>query len=112
MTNALNIRYYLQLNNEDRFVSFLPMNHIAAQFVDTMIPVMYPVTVYIARPDALRGSLLNTLQLAQPTLFVAVPRVARSWSLFARRVQPFSWRSRGSTRSSWRASVRRTRRRR
>ena len=80
MTNALNIRYYLQLNNEDRFVSFLPMNHIAAQFVDTMIPVMYPVTVYIARPDALRGSLLNTLQLAQPTLFVAVPRV---WEKFA-----------------------------
>ena len=80
MTNALNIRYYLQLNGEDRFVSFLPMNHIAAQFVDVMIPVFYPVTVFIARPDALRGTLLTTLTTAKPTLFVAVPRV---WEKFA-----------------------------
>lgn len=91
MTNALNIRYYLQLNNEDRFVSFLPMNHIAAQYVDTMIPVRNRITMYLARPDALRGSLVATLRKARPR---------------------FSWRSHGSTRSSWRASVRRTRRRR
>ena len=78
--NAKVIDYYAHTKTDNRFVSFLPMNHIAAQFVDTMIPVMYPVTVYIARPDAPRGSLLNTLQLAQPTLFVAVPRV---WEKFA-----------------------------
>ena len=75
MTNALNIRYYLQLNNEDRFVSFLPMNHIAAQYVDTMIPVRNRITMYLARPDALRGSLVATLRKARPTFFVAVPRV-------------------------------------
>ena len=38
MFNAQNERYYLQLNDEDRFISFLPLNHIAAQYVDTMIP--------------------------------------------------------------------------
>ena len=65
--NAKVIDYYAHTKTDNRFVSFLPMNHIA-------------VTVYIARPDALRGSLLNTLQLAQPTLFVAVPRV---WEKFA-----------------------------
>ena len=75
MTNALNIRYYLQLNGEDRFVSFLPMNHIAAQYVDTMIPVRNRITMYLARPDALRGSLVATLRKARPTFFVAVPRV-------------------------------------
>ena len=75
MCQAANIRYYLQLNDEDRFVSFLPMNHIAAQYADTMVPVRNRITMYMARPDALRGSLVQTLQKARPTFFVAVPRV-------------------------------------
>lgn len=75
MFNAQNVRYLLQLNDEDRFVSFLPMNHIAAQYVDTMIPVANRITMYLARPDALRGSLVATLRKARPTFFVAVPRV-------------------------------------
>ena len=75
MYNSFNIKYYLQLNGEDRFVSFLPMNHIAAQYVDTMIPVANRITMYLARPDALRGTLVATLQKARPTFFVAVPRV-------------------------------------
>lgn len=73
--NSLNVRHYLALNDEDRFVSFLPMNHIAAQFVDTMIPVVNRVTMYLAKPDALKGSLVGTLRKARPTFFVAVPRV-------------------------------------
>lgn len=73
--NALNARYYLELNDNDRFVSFLPMNHIAAQYVDTMIPIRNCVTMYLAKPDALRGSLRETLCKARPTFFVAVPRV-------------------------------------
>ena len=72
---AMNARYYLQLNDEDRFVSFLPMNHIAAQYVDTMIPIRNRITMYLARPDALRGTLTATLHKARPTFFVAVPRV-------------------------------------
>ena len=73
--NAQNVRYLLQLDDNDRFVSFLPMNHIAAQYVDTMIPVANRITMYLARPDALRGSLVATLRKARPTFFVAVPRV-------------------------------------
>ena len=60
MFNAQNERYYLQLIDEDRFISFLPLNHIAAQYVDTMIPVANRVTMYLARPDALRGTLVAT----------------------------------------------------
>ena len=73
--NAINANWYLELNTFDRFVSFLPMNHIAAQFVDTMIPVRNRVTMYLAQPDALKGSLVSTLRKARPTFFVAVPRV-------------------------------------
>ena len=73
--NAKVIDYYAHTKTDNRFVSFLPMNHIAAQYVDTMIPVRNRITMYLARPDALRGSLVATLRKARPTFFVAVPRV-------------------------------------
>ena len=73
--NSINANWYLELDTFDRFVSFLPMNHIAAQYVDTMIPIRNRITMYLAQPDALKGSLVATLRKARPTFFVAVPRV-------------------------------------
>ena len=40
-----------------------------------MVPVFTNVRVYICNTDALKGSLVNTLQKARPTLSVAVPRL-------------------------------------
>jgi len=36
------------------FVSYLPLSHVAAQILDIFIPLMYAVTVYFAKPDALK----------------------------------------------------------
>ena len=82
--NSLNLDYYAHFNLENRFVSFLPMNHIAAQFIDVMMPTCNKITVYIADPDALRGTLINTLRKARPTFFLAVPRV---WEKFAESIR-------------------------
>lgn len=79
MFNAQSCREPFLLDDNDRFVSYLPMNHIAAQFLDAMVPCCNRTTVYMAQPDALQKSLANTLLKVQPTFFLAVPRV---WEKF------------------------------
>lgn len=69
------IQRLLNISSSDRVVSFLPCSHIAANMIDIVGPIMLDFTVYIARPDALRGSLVTTLCQVRPTLFLAVPRV-------------------------------------
>lgn len=59
----------------DVLVSYLPLSHVAAQILDMFIPLVYGVTVYFAQPDALKGTLGDTLKQVQPTVFLGVPRV-------------------------------------
>lgn len=58
-----------------RVVSYLPLSHIAAQMLDIHGPLHLAGTVYFAQPDALKGSLVQTLQDVRPTHFFGVPRV-------------------------------------
>jgi long-chain-fatty-acid--CoA ligase ACSBG len=66
-------------------VSYLPLSHIAAQTLDIFAPIMFSAETKItcstnfARPDALKGSLKQTLQDIRPGLFFGVPRV---WEKF------------------------------
>ncbi len=43
--------------------------------VDCFMAVFLGSTVYFARPDALKGTLNQTMKDAKPTLFLAVPRL-------------------------------------
>jgi len=56
-------------------ISYLPLSHVAAQIIDIYVPIIYAATVYFARPDALKGSLGETLREVRPTAFLGVPRV-------------------------------------
>lgn len=59
----------------ERIVSFLPLSHVAANITDVFVLMTCAGTVYFADRDALKGTLTATLRDAQPTLFLAVPRV-------------------------------------
>mmetsp|Transcript_55968 Transcript_55968/g.109538 ORF Transcript_55968/g.109538 Transcript_55968/m.109538 type:complete len:713 (+) Transcript_55968:202-2340(+) len=66
---------FLGLGPNDRIVSFLPLSHIAAQIIDIYGPLHFGTAVFFANPDALKGTLVDTLREARPTMFFAVPRV-------------------------------------
>jgi long-chain-fatty-acid--CoA ligase ACSBG len=59
----------------ERVVSFLPLSHIAAQFLDVYTAIKVGVTVYFCQPDALKGTLNVTMKEVRPTFFFGVPRV-------------------------------------
>lgn len=60
---------------DEKIVSYLPLSHIAAQITDYLGNIRQRTCVYFARPDALQGSLVDTLKKVKPTIFVGVPRV-------------------------------------
>ena len=45
-----------------------------SQIVDMYYPIGVNACVYFAQPDALKGTLLETLKDARPTIFFGVPR--------------------------------------
>ncbi|NXI46790.1 ACBG2 ligase, partial [Galbula dea] len=60
---------------QELVVSYLPLSHIAAQMSDIWTAMTFGAQVCFAQPDALKGSLVNTLREVRPTAFLGVPRV-------------------------------------
>ncbi|XP_027291946.2 long-chain-fatty-acid--CoA ligase ACSBG2 isoform X1 [Cricetulus griseus] len=61
--------------HQNSIVSYLPLSHISAQMMDIWIPIKVGGITFFAQPDALRGTLVYTLQEVKPTIFLGVPRV-------------------------------------
>jgi len=74
-TCASAIEHFRIRYGEESIISYLPLSHIVAQFVDIWLTVSGGGTVHFADKDALKGTLLKTLTEVRPSKFVAVPRV-------------------------------------
>lgn len=69
------LRDVIDVKHTDRLVSYLPLSHVAAQIIDIHAPMLVGACISFAQPDALKGSLVVSLQDVRPTIFFAVPRV-------------------------------------
>lgn len=67
------------LVSDNKIVSFLPLSHVAAMMSDLISTILSGSQVYFAKPDALQGSLVESLNWCKPTIFFTVPRV---WEKF------------------------------
>ncbi|XP_011181257.2 long-chain-fatty-acid--CoA ligase heimdall-like [Zeugodacus cucurbitae] len=56
-------------------MSYLPLNHVAAQLFEVLMPLLCGDCVHFADRDALKGTLVRNLRIAQPTRIFGVPRV-------------------------------------
>lgn len=65
-------------------VSYLPLSHIAAQIYDLWTGIQWGAQICFAQPDALKGSLVDTLREVEPTSHMGVPRV---WEKIMERIQ-------------------------
>lgn len=85
-------------------VSYLPLSHVAAQLADIYMSLINAGTTYFANPDALKGSLVNTLKEARPTAFLGVPRV---WEKIHERMMDVGRKTKGVKKciSTWAKSL-------
>ena len=58
-----------------RGISFLPLSHVAAQYVDIFLSLNTQAHMFFADANALKGTLIDYLLEIRPHMFVAVPRV-------------------------------------
>lgn len=84
MLQVMKTKSTVKFNSNEQFVSYLPLNHIAAQMMDIYIPIALTGTVWFADKNALKSSLGKTLVEVKPTIFVGVPRV---WEKICEQVQ-------------------------
>ena len=56
-------------------LTYLPFSHVASMTIDLIGQVLFGSELYYARPDAMQGTLMDSVRWCKPTSFWSVPRV-------------------------------------
>jgi len=82
-TTKLAIRNF-KLAPGARVLSYLPLSHVAGQMFDIHAPLVLQGCTYFADKNVMKGSLVDNLNWAKPTIFLGVPRV---WEKIAEKMK-------------------------
>jgi long-chain-fatty-acid--CoA ligase ACSBG len=61
--------------SQEDFISYLPLTKTSIQFMDIYIPMITISTVWFADKNALKTTLIKTLQDVKPSCFIGVPKI-------------------------------------
>ena len=67
---TLSKRLDISTANQEVFMSYLPVSHMAGQMIDVFLSLYVAATVYFAEKNAIKSSFLETLTETRPTLFM------------------------------------------
>ncbi|XP_062966043.1 long-chain-fatty-acid--CoA ligase ACSBG2-like [Cynocephalus volans] len=67
--------YKYPAEKQEVLLSYLPLSYVGAQIFDMWVAISVAGALYFAQPEALRGSLWDTLREVRPTTFCGVPWV-------------------------------------
>jgi len=100
---SASIHFKLTIGKEST-ISYLPLSHVAAQLMDIYAPIVNGSATWFAEPDALKGSLINSLKEVRPTCFLGVPRV---WEKIYERMMDIGRKTKGLKKSiaTWAKAV-------
>eukprot|EP01086_Lenisia_limosa_P002771 TRINITY_DN16785_c0_g1_i1.p1 TRINITY_DN16785_c0_g1~~TRINITY_DN16785_c0_g1_i1.p1 ORF type:complete len:660 (+),score=194.25 TRINITY_DN16785_c0_g1_i1:39-1982(+) len=101
---AISAGRWIDIDENCRAVSFLPLAHVAAQIIDQYAALRFGFQIYFAQPDALKGSLGDTLREVRPTHFISIPRV---WEKMMEKMKEIGAKTTGAKKSiaTWAKSI-------
>ena len=67
---TLSKRLGISTSEQEVFMSYLPISHMAGQMIDVFLSLYVAATVYFAEKNAIKSSFLETLTETRPTLFM------------------------------------------
>lgn len=74
ITSVKKFLNFAKLNNSN-LVSYLPLNHVAAQMFEAFFGLMTGSCLHFADREALKGTLIDTLIHIKPAMIFGVPRI-------------------------------------
>lgn len=83
--NAIQSRSNITVHIQERFISYLPLNHVAAQLMDIYVPLASVGVVHFINTDDastsngkktdIKDALSDVIKEVRPSIFISVPRI-------------------------------------